>query len=100
MPALWHAGLVSAKFGGQASAISITVVLPVFSRSAFPQHSTVDLALMEGCNHWVGGGQPRELILPWRPCVNRDPMSARRSGYVTIWPRAFSCFCRYGQESH
>ena len=28
---------------------------------------------MKGCNHWVGGGQPRGLIPPWRPCVDDGP---------------------------
>ena len=76
MPAQWHVGLVSAKFGGQPSAISITVVHSV--RGRVPRHSKVALAPMEGCNHWVEGGQPRGLIPPWRSRMDHDPCAQRR----------------------
>jgi hypothetical protein len=46
---------------------------------------------MEGCNHWVQGGQPRGLIPRWRLRWTANPCT-RRSGHVTIFARAVSGF--------
>jgi hypothetical protein len=49
---------------------------------------------MKGCNHWVGGGQPRGLITPWRPHALVD------RGMSQYWLVRSADFCRYGQASH
>jgi hypothetical protein len=79
-----------------ATASSFPTTLIVVARRDALNGYKVDLARMEGCNHWVGGGPPRGLIPPWRSLFvesRRGKAGNQRtnSRETTVTPCSRSC---------